>query len=76
MCWRWRPRIEAVMQRRKQWLEALAATANVAMNLNAHFQMALFQAALRLTFPRAGRWVDGCRTQGPSFKPTYRLEPN
>jgi hypothetical protein len=33
------------------WLEAVQATANVAMNLSAHYQMALFQAALRLTFP-------------------------
>jgi hypothetical protein len=33
------------------WKEALEATANIAMNLSAHYQMALFQAALRLTFP-------------------------
>ena len=35
----------------QQWLEIVEATANVAMNLSAHYQMALFQAALRLTFP-------------------------
>jgi hypothetical protein len=39
----------------QQWLDIVNATANVAMNLSAHHQMALFQAALRLTFPEGIR---------------------
>lgn len=35
----------------RQWLDIVEATAHAAMNLGAHYQMALFQAALRLTFP-------------------------
>jgi hypothetical protein len=34
-----------------EWLETVDATAIIAMNLSAHYQIALFQAALRLTFP-------------------------
>lgn len=35
----------------KEWLAIVEATANVAMNFPAHIQMALFHAAIRLTFP-------------------------
>lgn len=35
----------------QQWLDIVEATAGVAINLSAHVQMALFQAALRLSFP-------------------------
>ena len=43
-----------------QWLEVVEATANVAMNLSAHYQMALFQASLRLTFPEGiGPFIQG-----------------
>lgn len=35
----------------KEWLDIVEATANVAMNLPAHIQMDLFQAAIHLTFP-------------------------
>jgi hypothetical protein len=35
----------------KEWLAKVQEAANVAMNISAHYQMALFQAALRLTFP-------------------------
>ncbi len=34
-----------------QWMNAVQATADVAMNLSAHYQMAIFQVVLRLTFP-------------------------
>jgi hypothetical protein len=34
-----------------EWFVAVEAAAKVAVNLSAHYQMALFQAALRLTFP-------------------------
>lgn len=34
-----------------QWLIDVQRAADVAMNISAHYQMALFQAALRLTFP-------------------------
>ncbi len=34
-----------------EWQVEVQAAANVAMNIGAHYQMALFQAALRLTFP-------------------------
>jgi hypothetical protein len=36
---------------RQQWLDVVEVTAQAAMNLGANDQMALFQAALRLTFP-------------------------
>lgn len=36
---------------KNEWLAKVQETANVAMNISAHYQMALFQAALRLTFP-------------------------
>ncbi len=35
----------------KAWLAKIEETAKVAMNLSAHYQMSLFQTALRLTFP-------------------------
>lgn len=35
----------------KDWLAIVESTANVAMNLPAHYQMAIFHAAIRLTFP-------------------------
>lgn len=34
-----------------EWLADVQRAANVALNVGAHYQMALFQAALRLTFP-------------------------
>lgn len=34
-----------------QWLIDVQRAADVAMNLGAHYQMALFQAAIRMTFP-------------------------
>jgi len=34
-----------------QWLVDVQRAADVAMNIPAHYQMSLFQAALRLTFP-------------------------
>lgn len=35
----------------QEWLAAIEKTAVIAVNLSAHYQMELFQSALRLTFP-------------------------
>jgi len=35
----------------KDWIAIVESTANIAMNLPAHIQMALFHSAIRLTFP-------------------------
>jgi hypothetical protein len=52
----------------KQWLDIVEATANVAMNLSAHHQMALFQAALRLTFPEGvGPFIKGIQALADSI---------
>ena len=52
----------------KDWTAVLEATANVAVNLSAHYQMALFQAALRLTFPDGiGPFMRGVETLANSI---------
>jgi hypothetical protein len=44
----------------ESWREAVEAAAVVAVNLSAHYQMSLFQAALRLTFPEGiGPFMQG-----------------
>ena len=44
----------------KQWQDIVLVTAATAINLSAHYQMALFQAALRLTFPEGiGPFIAG-----------------
>jgi hypothetical protein len=51
-----------------EWIAAVDATVKVAMNLSAHFQMALFQAALRLTFPDGiGPFMRGVETLADSI---------
>lgn len=43
-----------------EWQDAVKAAAVVAVNLSAHYQMALFQSALRLTFPEGlGPFIQG-----------------
>ena len=46
------------------WVHAVQEAANIAVNLSAHYQMELFQSALRLTFP------DGI---GPFMKGVERM---
>ena len=53
---------------RNQWLADIEATAKVAMSLAAHYQMALFQSALRLTFPDGiGPFMKGVETLADSI---------
>ena len=52
----------------QEWLAVVQQTANVAMNLSAHYQMALFQAAIRLTFPDGiGPFMKGMETLANSI---------
>ena len=52
----------------QQWSDIVNATANVAINLPAHCQMALFQAALRLTFPDGIRpFINGVQALADSI---------
>jgi hypothetical protein len=51
------------------WLVDVQRAVNVAMNLSAHYQMALFQAALRLTFPDGiGPFMKGVEELANSIK--------
>jgi len=68
----------------QDWLDIVEATANVALNLNATTQMALFQAALRLTFPDGiGPFIAGVealtasinRVTGETVQPTTSSKP-
>jgi len=69
----------------KQWLEIVDATANIAMDLSAHYQLALFQAALHLTFPDGiGPFIQGVenlasnlsRVSGSTVPDTTSLKPS
>ena len=52
----------------QQWLDIVEATANVAMNLPAHHQMALFQSAIKMTFPEGiGPFMEGVNALAESI---------
>ena len=52
----------------QQWSDIVNATANVAINLPAHCQMALLNAALRLTFPEGvGPFIKGVQALADSI---------
>lgn len=52
-----------------QWLVDVQRAADVALNIGAHYQMALFQAALRMTFPDGiGPFMRGMEELANSIK--------